>query len=51
MVRAMQLKLRDENLKDAAAKVMAWRLRNKEYWDSTKEIHTGAFEKGEPVLL
>jgi hypothetical protein len=38
VVRAMQLDLRDQFVKDAAARVKRLRQKKKEYWDENKEI-------------
>jgi hypothetical protein len=50
-VRAMQLDLRDQFVKDAAARVRRLRQRKKEYWDEHKEIQHEEFLPNELVLL
>jgi hypothetical protein len=50
-VRALQLDLRNQFLKDAASRVQRLREKKKEYWDNTKEIQRHEFRPGELVLL
>jgi hypothetical protein len=50
-VRAMQLSLRDQFVKDAAERTERLRLRKKEYWDEHKEIQYDEFKPGDLVLL
>jgi hypothetical protein len=50
-VRAMQLDLRDQFIKDAAARVRRLRALKKEYWDDHKEIQRDEFQPGQLILL
>jgi hypothetical protein len=50
-VRAMQLHLRDQFVKDAAARVARLRQRKKEYWDENKEIQRREYQPNDLVLL
>jgi hypothetical protein len=50
-VRAMQLDLRDQFVKDAASRVERLRASKKEYWDDTKEIRHDEFMPNQLVLL
>jgi hypothetical protein len=50
-VRAMQLDLRDQFVKDAASRVQRLRAGKKEFWDDHKEIRRQELRPGDLVLL
>jgi hypothetical protein len=50
-IRALQLDLRDQFVKDAAARAQRLRQHKKEYWDDHREIQRTTFEPNQLVLL
>lgn len=50
-IRAMQLDLRDQFLKDAVGQTERLRAAKKEYWDNTKEVRQHEIRVGDLVLL
>jgi hypothetical protein len=50
-IRAMQLDLRDQFIKDAVDQTERLRALKKQYWDDTREIRQGDIKAGDLVLL